>query len=75
MIFCKSCVRLILSYASVAFPDLPRKDLYSLLRARIDTGAPWFMRNVDLYRDLDFPGIARHFICLSERYFDRVKSY
>ncbi|CAH2243979.1 jg20186 [Pararge aegeria aegeria] len=35
------------------------------------TGCPWFVRNVDLHRDLKLPTIAQYFKKLSKIYFEK----
>ncbi|CAH2230862.1 jg15300 [Pararge aegeria aegeria] len=39
---------------------------------RMTTDSPWFMRNVDLHRDLDLPTIAQYMKSLSKTYFENA---
>ncbi|CAH2237789.1 jg24127 [Pararge aegeria aegeria] len=64
-----------MSYASVAFafPPSAYKRFQSLQNRfmRNATGCPWFVRNVDLHRDLKLPTIAQYFKKLSKIYFEK----
>lgn len=71
----KACVRPIMTYASVAFAHAANSHLLRLQTVqnrflRGATGAPWFLRNVDLHRDLDLPTIRSFMKDVSQRYFD-----
>ncbi|XP_052744245.1 probable RNA-directed DNA polymerase from transposon BS [Bicyclus anynana] len=73
----KTTIRPILTYASVVFAHRPKATLRPLQTLqnrflRQITGAPWFLRNNDLHRDLELPTIAKYMKQLSQNYFDRA---
>lgn len=73
----KTCIRPVMTYASVAFAQASPRDIDSLqvvqnrfIRRAVD--APWYARNADLHCDLVLPSIAQWMKHTSRRYFDRV---
>ncbi|CAH2249129.1 jg21725 [Pararge aegeria aegeria] len=70
----KTCIRPMMTYVSVVFAHHPHSSYKSLQVLqnkfmRMATGNPWFVRNVDLYRDLDLPAIAQ---CFKKSYFEKA---
>ncbi|CAG9557815.1 unnamed protein product [Danaus chrysippus] len=64
-----------MSYASACFAHVRPSAINKLQVVqnrfmRIATGAPWYLRNSDLHRDLQLPTIAAHFKMISKRFFD-----
>lgn len=73
----KTCVRPIMTYASVVFSHAAKSLLYSLQVVqnsftRRAVGAPWFVRNIDLHSDLDLQSISHFFKQTNRRHFDNV---
>lgn len=76
----KACIRPVMTYASPVFahaaPSILRK-LQTLqnkfLRAAAD--APWYVRNVNLHRDLRIPTIAEFMKETSKRFFDKAVNH
>lgn len=71
----KTCIRPIMTYASVAFahcrpPLIKRLQTIQNRFLRKAVGAPWYMRNVDLHSDFQLPSIKEHMTLVSRRYFD-----
>ncbi|CAH2256718.1 jg10951 [Pararge aegeria aegeria] len=66
-----------MTYASVVFAHRPHSSYrsFQVLQnkfMRMTTDSPWFMRNVDLHRDLDLPTIAQYMKSLSKTYFENA---
>ncbi|CAH2266703.1 jg19842 [Pararge aegeria aegeria] len=64
-----------MTYASVVFAHRPHSSnkSFQVLQnkfMRMATDSPWFVRNVDLHRDLDLPTIAQYMKILSKAYFE-----
>jgi hypothetical protein len=71
----KTCIRPIMTYASVAFSHVSAAKLHRLQAIqnrflRMATGCPWYIRNVDLHRDFDLPTIKDFCKQAARRYFD-----
>ena len=73
----KTCVRPIFSYASVVFAqtDLRKLQIVQNRFLRTATGAPWYMRNTDLHRDIKLDSVKEHCRKLSSSYFDKAESH
>lgn len=76
----KACVRPCMTYASVVFAHCAPSYIHSLqvLQSRfmrIATGAPFYVRNVDLHYDLELPTIAQWMKLASKRHFDKAKHH
>ncbi|TLM35181.1 reverse transcriptase family protein, partial [Acinetobacter baumannii] len=61
----KTCIRPVMTYASVVFAHAARIHLksFQIIQSRfcrIAVGAPWFVRNVDLHDDLDLESISKY---------------
>ncbi|TLP06536.1 hypothetical protein FEG24_18945, partial [Acinetobacter baumannii] len=61
----KTCIRPVMTYASVVFAHSARTHLKSLQViqsrfCRIAVGAPWFLRNVDLHDDLELDSLSKY---------------
>ncbi|CAH2228408.1 jg22762 [Pararge aegeria aegeria] len=66
-----------MTYASVVFAHRPHSSYrsFQVLQnkfMRMTTDSPWYMRNVDLHRDLDLPTIAQYMKTLSKTYFENA---
>lgn len=73
----KTCVRPILTYASVVFAHANSTALYQfqVLQNRFlrrAVGAPWYMRNLDLHYDLGLPTVAKFMKDASRRFFNNA---
>ncbi|KAJ0177653.1 hypothetical protein K1T71_006526 [Dendrolimus kikuchii] len=71
----KTCIRPIMTYASVVFGHASETNIWRLqriqnhfMRAAVD--APRYMRLADLHRDLELPSIKDYIVTLSRRFFD-----
>ena len=76
----KTCIRPVLSYASPVFAHSSVRSLHSLqvvqnLFTRRATDAPYYVRNVDLHRDLQLPPIEKLFKARSKSFFVRAKDH
>ncbi|CAH2037194.1 unnamed protein product, partial [Iphiclides podalirius] len=76
----KAVVRPIMTYASPVFAHIAPKQIHRLQVIqnrflRRATGAPWFMRNIDLHIDLELPTIAQLLKSASRRYFDSAAAH
>lgn len=70
-----TCIRPIMTYASVVFAHSSDNRLHRLQTLqnrfmRMATGAPHYMRNVQLHVDLKLPTIRQYLKRLSKRYFE-----
>lgn len=70
----KLCIRPIMTYASVVFAQTRPSHLDKLQKlqnrfTRIATGSPWYMRTVDLHKDLQLESIKDYMKTTSTRYF------
>ena len=73
----KTCIRPIMTYASVTFAHAAASALSPLQTLqnrfmRKAVGAPWYMRNEDIHRDLNLPTLAQYMKSASKRYFDNA---
>ncbi|KAJ0176713.1 hypothetical protein K1T71_007892 [Dendrolimus kikuchii] len=71
----KTCILPIMTYASVVFGHvkpalLDKLQIVQNKFMRRAVGAPLYMRNVDLHRDLELPSIKNYITSLSRKYFD-----
>lgn len=69
------CIRPILSYSSAVFAQassaqINRLQVIQNRFLRMATGAPWFMRNIDLHSDLQLESIRGYFKETSKRFFE-----
>lgn len=73
----KACVRPIFAYACVVFAqtDLSRLQVIQNRFLRNTTGAPWYMRNTDLHRDVKLDSVKEHCRKLSSSYFTKAESH
>lgn len=73
----KTCVRPIMSYASVAFAHVPMTSLKPLQVIqnrflRRATGAPWYQSNLSLHHDMGISTMYGFFKQTARRYFDNA---
>ncbi|TLO84126.1 hypothetical protein FEG28_19010, partial [Acinetobacter baumannii] len=73
----KTCIRPVMTYASVVFAHAARIHLksFQIIQSRfcrIAVGAPWFVRIVDLHDDLDLESISKYLQSASMRHFDKA---
>lgn len=76
----KACIRPVMTYASVVFAHAANSHLHRLQNVqnrfmRGATAAPWYLRNVDLHRDLDLPTVRSFMKDASQAYFDKALSH
>lgn len=75
-----TCIRPIMTYASVVFAHVKPHRIHRLQTLqnrfmRRATGAPWFIRNVDLHIDLELPTIKQFMKRCSQSYFDSAMTH
>lgn len=74
----KTCIRPIMSYASVVFAHTGRTSTLQKVQnrfLRMASGCPWYMRNVDLHRDFELDTIAQHMKRLAKTYFESAADH
>ncbi|CAB3260936.1 unnamed protein product [Arctia plantaginis] len=75
-----SCIRPIMTYGSVVFAHARQHRIHRLQTLqnnfmRRATGAPWYVRNVDLHIDLELPTIRQFIKQCSLSYFDSAPTH
>lgn len=71
----KACIRPVMTYASPVFAHIPKRALYPLqvvqnMFLRRATNCPYYVRNLDLHRDLEIPPLSKYFKEASTRFFE-----
>lgn len=69
----KTCIRPVMTYASVAFAHTRSVKSLQIIQnkfLRKITGAPWYVRNCDLHRDVNLESIAQFMKRASRRFYD-----
>lgn len=75
-----TCIRPVMTYASVVFAHASNRYINSLQAIqnrflRRATGAPWYVRNFNLHKDLQIPTIRQYLKVSSNRYFDQAVNH
>lgn len=73
-----TCIRPVMTYASVVFahsPSIARLQVIQNRFLRRATGAPYFVRNYNLHKDLQIPTIRKFIKDSSTKYFDKSSEH
>ncbi|GBP28537.1 RNA-directed DNA polymerase from mobile element jockey [Eumeta japonica] len=76
----KVCIRPVMTYAAPVFAHANPKALYQLQVlqnnfCRRASGAPWYVRNDILHRDLELPTISKYMQDMSKKFFDTAANH
>lgn len=73
----KTVIRPVMTYASIVFAHTHPRHIHRLQAVqnkfmRMATGSPWYIRNIDLHKDLELPTLQKYFKEASQRHFEKA---